>query len=397
MPPKQKNVSKTTTVPKCGKKKDVPPESLTDTTELIILDDEDNQQSTNTSTKRGRKKKKAATSRKKNKEAVVSSPLYDNHQLIDDLLNDTKVSNHELNGVANEELSQSPIPYSNASSLDNLHNTYQDASLTPLITPLSPLPDPESRSSFPTDFFHSYGAVSRLLEVTPSKSSSAPESRSIFKGFPNTFDPNNAIVPSPFNEMTIYQLCSWLCANSNILQLANSMHLSTQATVHHDYLDELKCLFLRIQHPPKNAIQELVRQIFKCDLNSAAGIECLKVANKNFGDSRNKLINSIMELVKSFNEQRSQNTTEPLQKDEITKFVDESVTIHVLSRWLNATNIDELKAQHSLPHLRRFVQHAFVINYKERNIEGTKALDKLTKSIAVPSQSSKNFASNLRF
>ncbi|PKC67985.1 hypothetical protein RhiirA1_393268 [Rhizophagus irregularis] len=385
--------------------------------------DEDNQQSTNTSTKRGRKKKETATSRKKNKEAVVSSPLYDNHQLIDDLLNDTEVSNHELNGVANEELSQSPISYSNASSPDNLHNTYQDVSLTPLTTPLSPLPDPESRSSSPTDFFHSHGAVSRLLEVTPSKSSSAPESRSIFKGFPNTFDPNNAIVPSPFNEMTIYQLCSWLCANPNILQLANSMHLSTQvsvanggrialspifpnfsnitqnqedkATVHRDYLDELKCLFLRVRHPPKNAIQELVRQIFKCDLNSAEGIECLKVANKNLGDSRNKLINSIMELVKSFNEQRSRNTTEPLQKDEITKFVDESVTIHVLSRWLNATNIDELKAQHSLPHLRRFVQHAFVINYKERNIEGTKALDNLTKSITVPSQSGKNFASNL--
>jgi hypothetical protein len=77
--------------------------------------------------------------------------------------------------------------------------------------------------------------------------------------------------------------------------------------------------------------------------------------------------------------------------------VDESVTVQVLSRWLNATNMEELKAQRSLPHLRRFVQHAFVINYEKRNIEGTKALDKLTKSIAVPSQNGKNFASNLRF
>jgi hypothetical protein len=69
-------------------------------------------------------------------------------------------------------------------------------------------------------------------------------------------------------------------------------------------LDELKCLFLRVRHPPKSAIQDLVRQIFKYDLNSAEGIECIKIAIKNFGDSRNKLINGIMELLKLFKEQR---------------------------------------------------------------------------------------------
>jgi len=77
--------------------------------------------------------------------------------------------------------------------------------------------------------------------------------------------------------------------------------------------------------------------------------------------------------------------------------VNESVTVQVLSRWLNGMNMNELKAQHSLPHLRRFVQHAFVINYEERNIDGTKGLDRLTKDIIVPSQNGKNFASNLRF
>jgi hypothetical protein len=189
---------------------------------------------------------------------------------------------------------------------------------------------------------------------------------------------------------------------------------------HRDYLEELKCLFLRVRHPPKGAIQDLVRQIFKYDLNSAEGIECVRIANKNFGDSRNKLVNGIMELIKLFKEQRSRLAygrnsffnffrliliyfcnyriaTDPLQKDEIITFVDESVTIQVLSRWLNATNMAELRARHSLPHLRRFVQHAFVVNYEKRNIEGTKTLDKLTKTIAVPSQNGKNFASNLQF
>ena len=85
----------------------------------------------------------------------------------------------------------------------------------------------------------------------------------------------------------------------------------------------------------------------------------------------------------------------PLQKDEIIAFVDESVTARVLSRWLNATNVDELHALGSMSHLCKFIQHAFVINYSARNIEKTKALDKLTKNIGVPSRNGKNFANNL--
>ncbi|GES73483.1 hypothetical protein RCL_jg3978.t1 [Rhizophagus clarus] len=156
-----------------------------------------------------------------------------------------------------------------------------------------------------------------------------------------------------------------------------SQNQEDKTKAYRDYLDELKCLFLRVRHPLKSAIQDLVRQIFNYDLNSAEG-KCIKVANKNLGDSRNKLINAFW--INLFCNYR--NTTGPLQKDEIVKFVDESVTVQVLSCWLNITNMDELKEQHSLPHLRKFIQHALVINYEGRNVEGVKTLDKITKSIA---------------
>jgi len=42
---------------------------------------------------------------------------------------------------------------------------------------------------------------------------------------------NNVMILSLFNEMTTYQLCSWLYANSNILQLTNSMHISMQVLI----------------------------------------------------------------------------------------------------------------------------------------------------------------------
>ncbi|RGB38595.1 hypothetical protein C1646_755562 [Rhizophagus diaphanus] len=133
----------------------------------------------------------------------------------------------------------------------------------------------------------------------------------------------NEEIPSPFNEMTIYQLCSWLCKNPNVLQLANNMHLSMQTPVVEgarfissisagssittsnqefktkvcrDFLEELKCLFLRIRNPPKSAFEELIRQVLKCELNSAEGIKWLYTANRHFGDFRNKLVNSVENL-----------------------------------------------------------------------------------------------------
>ncbi|PKC50334.1 hypothetical protein RhiirA1_486676 [Rhizophagus irregularis] len=43
----------------------------------------------------------------------------------------------------------------------------------------------------------------------------------------------------------------------------------------------------------------------------------------------------------------------------------------------------ELKANHSLRALQKFVQRAFVVNYNSRDVDATKALDKMTKNIAI--------------
>ena len=77
-------------------------------------------------------------------------------------------------------------------------------------------------------------------------------------------------------------------------------------------------------------------------------------------------------------------------------FVDENLTINTLQRWLNATNMTELRAQGSLHTLQRFVQKAFAINYSSRNSDRTKSLDNMTKTMVVPSRNGKNIASNLQ-
>ena len=83
-------------------------------------------------------------------------------------------------------------------------------------------------------------------------------------------------------------------------------------------------------------------------------------------------------------------------QNELVSFVDESVTRYALTRWLNATNLTELRLQNTMPYLRRFVRNAVAINYISRDTERTKTLDDLTRNIAVPSRSGRNVASNLR-
>ncbi|CAG8786735.1 18408_t:CDS:2 [Dentiscutata erythropus] len=100
-----------------------------------------------------------------------------------------------------------------------------------------------------------------------------------------------------------------------------------------DFLEELKCLFLH--------------------LNSTKGVECLHIANRHFGDFRNSLVNNVMDFISDFKETKS--TTGPLQKEEILAFVNESTTSHMLNRWLNPTNINELKIQNSMHHLCGFI------------------------------------------
>jgi hypothetical protein len=153
----------------------------------------------------------------------------------------------------------------------------------------------------------------------------------------------------------IFQFANWLCTNLNVLQFANVMYSSMQSPLvngqlsipsilntttlqsqstfqedkvrryslfiyyfkkllirfilqskdSRDYLEELKCLFLRTQNPPKHAFEELVRQIMKCELNSAEGLEWLKIGNRHFGDFRNKFLDGIERLVNSIKEHRT--------------------------------------------------------------------------------------------
>ena len=113
------------------------------------------------------------------------------------------------------------------------------------------------------------------------------------------FNTINEVVPSPFNEMTIYQLCSWWGTNPNALQLANNMNFLVQTPDVdgpqffsisssvlttpqnqenkmkncHDLLEELKYLFLRVCNLPKSVLEELIHKVIKCELNLTEGIE----------------------------------------------------------------------------------------------------------------------------
>jgi len=69
-----------------------------------------------------------------------------------------------------------------------------------------------------------------------------------------------------------------------------------------DFLEELKCLFLRVRNPPKSSFEELICQVLKYELNSAEVIKWLHTANRHFGDSRNKLVNGIENLIENFKE-----------------------------------------------------------------------------------------------
>ena len=62
---------------------------------------------------------------------------------------------------------------------------------------------------------------------------------------------------------------------------------------------------LTISKPAKSAIEDLVRQIFMCDLNSAKGIEWLRTASRAFGDFRNKFLDVIEEKSNMIKKERA--------------------------------------------------------------------------------------------
>ncbi|RIA81770.1 hypothetical protein C1645_836424 [Glomus cerebriforme] len=138
---------------------------------------------------------------------------------------------------------------------------------------ISAIPDSRANSSF--SYITSRTSRPRLIPLSP-KDNTMNIGHNIYNTSQYNFNMTDESVPSPFNEMTIYQLC----------------------------------------------------------------IEWIHTANRHFGDFHNKLVNSVIDLINNF--KKKSNLANPLQKKEIITFVDESVTVHVLSQWLNTTNMEEL-------------------------------------------------------
>jgi hypothetical protein len=147
---------------------------------------------------------------------------------------------------------------------------------------------------------------------------------------------NTGSTLGPFHKMdNVHQICSWLCANPSILLLAYNMHLSMQTPVANsfsfvspnfnssmlttgipqmsnqgdkvknlDFLEELKCLFLRVRNPKRSVFEDLVRIIFNCRLNSTEGTNWLTAAKNSFTDSRNKFLNAVEQEIDNFKAKR---------------------------------------------------------------------------------------------
>ncbi|CAG8712522.1 3729_t:CDS:2, partial [Dentiscutata erythropus] len=279
---------------------------------------------------------------KKKQEIVASS----SSQIIDELLNNA----NNLQDDNEEVISVGKLSQSVLTSPRQLSPVLESRIVSQLLS--SP-----SRQQSPTQITFQITIPSRQLSSALESRVVSPKQLSLTLGmlltsdsnFSNNtlgqFNPNRITALSPFNEMSIYQAS----ADGSQFMSSNSMTLITapnqddKAKASRDYLKELKCLFLR-------------------------GIKWLQIAKKHFGDFRNKLVNDIENLVKDFKKIRARPVSSPLQKEEIIAFVNEVKTLN----------------------------SAFAVNYTLRDTEGTKALDRLTKSIAIPSRNGKNFANNIK-
>ncbi|CAG8731356.1 20604_t:CDS:2 [Rhizophagus irregularis] len=365
-----------------------------------LLNDANSQQSKSKGAKRGRKKKQEMV-------APPASQIISELLPIITLLTRTNSQNQKDDALSNSRANNSFDYISSNESTPALESRNEFVPLIRTSRTVSPVLESRNefvlshrtrsavdlRNDISNEYIHLNRNSSSVSDSRENRINIINNTRNMMNTSRHHFDTTTKVVPSPFDEMTIYQLCSWLCANPDILQLANNMHSSMQTPVvkglrlmtsttpgsltmpqHQenkmqscrDFLEELKCLFLRVRNPQKRVLEELIRKVIKCELNSAEGIEWLHTANRHFGDFRNKLVN------------------------------DESVAEHVLSWWINATNLDELRAKNSMYYLCKFIRHTFAINYSLKDTEGTKALDKITKDIAVPSRNGQNFASNLK-
>ncbi|CAG8670745.1 84_t:CDS:2, partial [Cetraspora pellucida] len=228
---------------------------------------------TNTANKRGHKKK----------EVVTSLSLNNNDDSLDSVdnskskkskkshtasyeKNDATVTLHKkikiqlLHEIEETESSQSHIR-SKAIISDDFNSTLISAPLRPSVTRAISI---HTMSILNDDFIPFNGSASHSLIPASSGSLQALNSD-------NSFMLNTPNIPSTFKEMTIYQLCQWLCKNQNVLQLVNTIQ-NDKIKAGHDFLEELK----------------------------SDGIEWLRVRNRHFGDFRNKLLDGTEDLIELF-------------------------------------------------------------------------------------------------
>ncbi|CAB4443378.1 unnamed protein product [Rhizophagus irregularis] len=182
-----------------------------------------------------------------------------------------------------------------------------------------------------------------------------------------SYNPESA-PPAPFRDMVnVHQISAntfnIISPNFNSSTLASGVpqmpKQEDRVKANRDFLEELKCLFLRVRNPKKSVFEDLVQQIFNCNLNSSEGIDWLRAANRNFSDFRNKFLDSVEEAIEMFKEKRAREnkdtTARSLDEYEIISFVNENLTLDILQRWLSATNMTKLRDQNSLRVLQRFV------------------------------------------
>ena len=238
------------------------------------------------------------------------TPIANNNR-IHNTLDETTRSRHNTLDILDDSslhLNTRPRPWAS----DRLNST-------PPLTPRSN----NTRMNFNNDSDNAF----RLNTPNMLRSNTSVDVHSTFRTSYNA----ESTLPGPFREMdNIYQICSWLCANQSILLLAYNMHLSMQTPAGNalnfispnfnsaivpqvsnqdkvksrDFLEELKCLFLRVRKPKKGVFEDLVRKMFNCDLNSTEGIDWLSAAKKSFNDFRNKFLDAVEEEIDNFKEKR---------------------------------------------------------------------------------------------
>ncbi|RIA85927.1 hypothetical protein C1645_830082 [Glomus cerebriforme] len=360
--------------------------------ELVALPSDDLNDLLNNEKAQQSKSKGAKRGRKKNSTKHLNEDKQDeNSQNDDEFILSTRTTVSDLR--ANNPIDQiNDIPSNRLILLESRNEITPSNSTSKMI---SAIPDSRANSLFGHIILRILRPRLTPLSLRDNMMNIVNNSRNISNASQYNFNMTDEGVPLPFNEMMIYQLYGLhFMPSTTPKTLIALQDQGSKSKSCHDFLEKLKCLFLHVQNPQKVTLKELIWKVIKCELNSAEGIEWIHTANRHFGDFHNKLVNSVINLINNFKEKR--NSVNPLQKEEIIAFVDESAAVHVLSQWLNATNMEELQAQNSLPYLCRFIRHTFAVNYSSRDTEKMKTLDKITKNIAIPSQNGKNFASNLK-